>query len=130
MPHRDLIYEIKLPIGINLQYLLSLIPILGFFVSIITCIKNIRKIQRAAVFSWWIQSFLLIVMYCLLCALCIWIFAILLTENTVVFAIMSAFVTYISIVGISFVMIHVEKKVVIKELTNAASKSDGEQEVE
>ena len=129
MPHRDPVYEIQLPVGINKQYMLSLIPAIGFMLSILTCLKNIRQINRSEVFSWWIQSFLFIVMYCLLLAVIIWLCVIFLTDYVVLRIVCLAFATYLSIVGMSFALIYVEKKIVVKEFYKTAKeKFSDEQE--
>ena len=131
MPHAEPIYEMKLPVGINKQYLLSLIPIFGFIVSIVTCLKNIRQINRSEAFSWWIQSFLYILMYCLLLALIIGLCVAFLTGYAVLFPICLAVAAYICFVGMSFAMIHVEKKVIIKGYSKAAKEKfrDEQEEV-
>ena len=128
MPHRDPIYDIALPVGINKQYLLSLIPAFGFVTTVVTCLINIRKIKRSAAFSWWIQSFLPIVLYSLMLALIIWLCAVFISGA--LFVALVAVATYMVLVGMCFAMILVEKKLVLKLSAEAAQeKSIDEQEV-
>ncbi|MCH5151239.1 MAG: hypothetical protein J1F65_01080 [Clostridiales bacterium] len=132
MPNNDLRDDIQLSISTKLQYWLSLIPIFGWFFSIFTCLINIRKIKRSAVFSWWIQGLLPVFGFCLLCALLIWLCAVLFVENGVLFAVLAALATYLSLVGMSFGMIFIEKKVAKKLLAEKTANEipNDEQEIQ
>ena len=113
MPHRDLMYDVELPINYKLQYLLSLIPVFGLFVSCITCIINLKKLNRTTILSWLKLSLIPILILCIVCPLCIYLIT---TEDdsVVVFAVSTALLSYLSLVGIAFGMVWAELKVIGK----------------
>ena len=113
MPHSDPIYDIELPIGYKVQYLLSLIPFFGLIVSCVTCIINIKQLNRAKILSWLKLTLIPILIFCIVCPLCIYLIT---TEDdsVVVFAVSTALLSYLSIVGISFGMVWAELKVIGK----------------
>ena len=113
MPHRDPIYDIELPIGYKLQYLLSLVPLFGLVVSCVTCVINVKRLDRSYIWTWMKFSLIPILIFCVVCPLCIYLVT---TEDDsrTVFIVSTVLLSYLSIVGIAFGMVWAELKVVGK----------------
>ena len=123
MPHRDPIYDIELHIGYKLQYLLSLIPFFGLVVSCITCIINVKRLDCSSVWTWLKLSLIPILIFCIVCPLCIYLITIE-DDSRTVFIVSTALLSYLSIVGIAFGMVWAELKVVSKlQLKSAKEKN-------
>ena len=122
MPHSDPIYDIELPIGYKSQYILSLIPLFGLVVSCITCIVNVKKLDRSYIWTWLKFSLIPILIFSIVCPLCIYLIT---TEDDsrTVLILSTVLLSYLSIVGIAFGMVWAELKVVSKlQLKSAKEK--------